>query len=137
MSEVWKAHAALVVTKIETPKIDDAEDHLIMFLEEDGVVFNDKGDGSFLDKARYQVVHLGDTAGMVNGGYKTFTTTDGSKVIAKYQTTEAAPPIYKGRWEFISGTGEYKGISGKGTWNLTMNSETTAHDILEGEYNLP
>ena len=137
MSEVWKAHGALVVTKSETPKVDDTEDHFIYFAEYDGVVFNDKGEGSFLDKARYQVVHLGDTAGMVNGGYKTFTTTDGSKVFAKYQGTETAPPNFKGTWEFIGGTGQYKGISGKGTWNLTMNSETTAFDILEGEYNLP
>ena len=137
MSEVWKAHAALVVTKIETPKIDDAEDHHIFFSEWDGVAFSDKDKGLFLDKARYQVVHLGDTAGMVNGGYKTFTTTDGSKVFARYQVTEAAPPDYKGEWEFIGGTGQYKGISGKGIYILTMNSETTAFDILEGEYELP
>ena len=137
MSEVWKAHAALVVTKIETSKVDDAEDHLIYFAEYDGVVFNDKGESSFLDKARYQVVHLADTAGMVNGGYKTFTTTDGSKVFAKYQGTEAAPPVFKGKWEFIGGTGEYKDISGKGIFTLTMTSETTAFDTLEGEYELP
>ncbi len=133
----WTAHASLVVTKNETLKVDDNENHFVYFSIYDGVVFNDKGDSSFLDKARYQVVYLGDTAGMVNGGYKTFTMADGSQVFAKYQGTEAAPSVFKGTWEFIGGTGKYKGISGKGVFTLTMISETTSIDILEGEYKLP
>ena len=133
----WIAHSALVVTKNEALKIDDNEDHFVFFSEYDGVVFNDNGEGSFLDKARYQAVYLGDTAGMVDGGYKTFTMPDGSQVFAKYQGTEAAPPVFNGKWEFIGGTGNYKGITGKGVFTLTMTSETTSFDILKGEYKLP
>ena len=135
--KTWIAHAALVITKSETLKVDDSENHFVYFSEYDGVVFNDKDEGSFLDKARYQVVYLGDTAGMVDGGYKTFTMADGSQVFAKYQGTEAAPPVFKGKWEFIGGTGKYKGITGKGVFTLTMTSETTSFDVLEGEYKLP
>jgi hypothetical protein len=76
----WIAHSTLVVTKSETLKVNDNENHFVFFTEYDGVVFNDKGDGSFLDKVRYQVVYLGDTAGMVDGGYKIFTMPDGSQV---------------------------------------------------------
>lgn len=133
----WRAHAVLVTTNEKTLKIADKEDHLIFFTEYDGVVFNDHGDGSFLDKARYQVVYLGDTSGMVDGGYKTFTMADGSQVYAKYQGTEAAPPVFKGKWEFIGGTGKFKGITGQGVYTLQSTSDTTAWDILEGEYEVP
>ena len=133
----WIAHSALVVTKSETLKVNDNENHFVFFTEYDGVVFNDNGEGSFLDKARYQVVYLGDTAGMVDGGYKIFTMPDGSQVFAKYQGTAAAPPVFNGKWEFIGGTRKYKGITGKGVFTLTTTSEKTSFDILKGEYKLP
>ena len=133
----WSAHAVLVTTNGKTLKIGDKEDHLIFFSEHEGVIFNNEKNGSFLDKARYQVAYLGDTAGMVNGGYKTFTMADGSQVFAKYQVTEATPPVFKGKWEFIGGTGKYKGITGAGVYTLNMLSDTTAWDALEGDYKIP
>jgi hypothetical protein len=133
----FRVHGALVTTNDKTIKIADKENHLVFFSEHDGVIFNDDGEGSFLDKARYQVVYLGDTDGMVDGGYKTFTMADGAQVFAKYQGTEASGAVFKGKWEFIGGTGKYKGITGQGLFTLTMISDTTAWDMLEGEYNIP
>lgn len=132
----WRGRAALVSTKQETVKVEDQAEHAIYLSEADGVIFNDSGE-SFLEKARYQYVYLLDTGGMVSGGYKTFTATDGSKVFVKFEEHAVTPPTYKGKWQFIGGTGKYQGIKGQGVYTYTEISPTTGWDVLEGEYELP
>lgn len=132
----FKGHAALVVTKNETIKVKEQPEHVIYQMQEDGVMFNDAGSG-LLDKARYQVIYMSDTGGMVSGGYKTFTAADGSRVYAKFADTAANPPVYKGTWEFIGGSGKYAGIRGKGVWTYTSIAEGVAWDVFEGDYELP
>lgn len=132
----WKGKAVLVVTSQPMIKVADQTDHQLMLTELDGVVFNEDGK-PFLENARYQVGDLNDTAGMVSGGYKTFTAEDGSKVFAQYKVTGGAWPKFNGEWTFVSGTEKYKGISGKGTFQINWVSDTTAWDVLEGEYKLP
>jgi hypothetical protein len=136
----WRAHAAVVAVSSKTVTIADQKDHYVYLGEWDGVLFTD-GDGKFLENARYQFVDVIDSAGVVvtggDGGYKTFTAADGSQVFARFQGTEAAPPVYKGKWEFIGGTGKYNGIKGQGTYVYHSVTDTTAWDVLEGEYELP
>jgi hypothetical protein len=132
----FKGHAALVVTKNETIKVEDQPEHVIYQMQEDGVMFNDAGSG-LLDKARYQVIYMSDSGGMVSGGYKTFTMADGSKVYAKFADTEANPPVYKGTWEFTGGSGKYAGIKGKGVWTYTSVADGVAWDVFEGDYEMP
>jgi hypothetical protein len=132
----WRGLGVLVETASKAVEIADQEGHSVFMLEYDGVIFNDNAE-SFLDKARYQVAHLGDTGGMVGGGYKTFTMGDGSQVFAKYEGTEAAPPVFKGKWQFIGGTGKYNGITGEGVYTFTAVSDTAAWDVLEGDYVIP
>ena len=74
---------------------------------------------------------------MASGGYKTFTISDGSKVFARYQLKERNPPVFKGEWKFLSGTGRYQGITGSGTYEVHSVGDTVLWDILEGEYKLP
>jgi hypothetical protein len=131
-----KTRAVLVTTKQDAAKVDDKPDHTLLYLEQDGIIFNESG-GKFLDKARYQLIYLSDSAGLVAGGYKTFTEADGSKVFAKFTDTEQAPPVYKGSFDFIGGTGKYAGIKGHGTWTYTTVADTVAWDEMEGEYELP
>ena len=50
------------------------------------------------------------------------------------QQSEAAPPVYKGAWEFISGTGKYQSIKSHGTWTFHPINDTVGWDVLEGEY---
>lgn len=99
-------------------------------------MFNDAGSG-LLDKARYQVIYMSDSGGMVSGGYKTFTMADGSRVYAKFADTEANPPVYKGTWEFTGGSGRYAGIKGKGVWTYTSVADGVAWDVFEGDYEMP
>ena len=128
------SHAVLVTGKQDMIKVDDKPDHTVLYAEMDGVMFSNDG-GKFLDKARYQVVYVSDSSGMVSGGYKTFTESDGSKAFAKFKDNEGDPN--NGTFEFIGGTGKYAGIKGHGTWTFTSVADTVAYDILQGEYELP
>ena len=132
----WKAKGVLVVTSQPTVKVADQSDHQLMLREFDGIVFNE-GDKPFLENARYQVVDLNDSGGMVSGGYKTFTADDGSQVFAQYKVTGGAPPTFNGEWTFVGGTQKYKGITGNGTFQITWIGDTAAWDLLEGDYKLP
>ena len=131
----WRGQAVLVTKYEHVAKVADQEDHLLILGEDDGVVLNADG-GSFLDKARYQVVYVGDTAETFHG-YKTFTTADESQVFARFETTEMTPTGPKGTWEFIRGTGPYEGITGQGVFTITRVGEGVVLDLLEGEYKIP
>ena len=132
----WKGRGVLVVTNAQTVKVADSSDHQVSLTETDGVIFNEGGQ-SFLPNARYQVVGLDDSGGMVSGGYKTFTADDGSQVFAKYKVLGGSRPTFKGEWTFMGGTKKYKGISGNGKFTVTWVSDTAAWDILEGAYTIP
>jgi hypothetical protein len=133
----WRGRAVLVVTSEKGVEVADKPDHKVWVTEYDGVVFTEVG-GDFLNNARYQVVDLTDAGGdMVNGGYKTFTMPDDSKITASYTLREGNPPVFKGEWKFLSGTGRYQGISGSGTYVVHQVGSTALWDILEGEYKLP
>ena len=137
----WNAHCAAAATSSKTINIPDKKDHIVYLGEFDGVCFTDGGD-TFLNNARYQLADLQDSAAVIvpggDTGYKTFTATDGGQVFAKYQQTEAAaPPVYKGTWEFTGGTGKYQGIKGHGTWTFNSVSDNAGRDVFEGEYELP
>jgi hypothetical protein len=131
----WRGLAVLVTTKSEVTPVADQKDHSMMLFIQDGAVFNSSGSG-FLDRARYQVTWAADTA-KTNGGYKTFTAADGSLVFAYTTVTEAAPPDYRGTWEFTGGTGKYKGIRGKGVFHVHSLSDVASWDVLEGDYEIP
>lgn len=130
-----KTRAVLVTTKQVASTLEDVKDHSLLYLEQDGVVFNSGGE--FLDKARYQLFYMSDSSGMVAGGYKIFTAADGSKVFAKFEDTEQSPPVYKGKVEFTGGTGKYAGVKGRGTWTYTTIADTVAIDEMDGDYEIP
>lgn len=136
----WRAHAVSTAVSSKFVPVADQKDHSVYFGEWEGVVLTD-GDSTFLQNARYQLVVMMDSAAAVipggDAGYKTFTAADGGQVFAKYQGTEAAAPVYKGKWEFVGGTGKYAGIKGHGSYTYHSVTDTTGWDVLEGEYELP
>jgi hypothetical protein len=86
-------------------------------------------------KNRYQAINVIDAGGDIgSGGYKTFTMSDDSKVFARFHMKEFKPPIVRGEWKFLSGTGRYAGITGNGVYEVHLVSNTVLWDILEGEY---
>ena len=101
----------------------------------DGAIHNADGK-PFLDKARYQVVTLSDSA-VGRRGYKTFTEADGTKAFATFNVTEFKPPVINGTVEFTGGTGKYAGITGKGTFHLVFVGDKVATDELIADYTIP
>src|SRR5215469_6155670 len=131
----WHGLSVLVATDKKLVKLEDQPNHTVYVTEYDGAVYN--GDGKpFLDRARYQVVALVDTAAS-RGGYKFFTDADGSKVFAKFTVTEVKMPEVLGTFEFTGGTGKYEGITGNGTFHDVFVSDKAAWDELVGEYKIP
>jgi hypothetical protein len=133
----WRGRAVLVVTSEKASEVADKKDHRVRLTEYDGVVFTEVG-GDFLANARYQATSVSDAGGdMGSGGYKTFTMEDNSKVFARFHLKEFKPPIVRGEWKFLSGTGRYAGITGNGVYEVHLVSPTVLWDILEGEYKIP
>jgi hypothetical protein len=131
----WHGLAALVFVDQKTVKLEDQPNHVVSMIEEDGAIHNADGK-PFLDKARYQVLALGDSA-VGRHGYKTFTEADGSKVFANYTVTALKPPVIDGTFEFTGGTGKYIGITGNGKFHLVLVSDKAAWDELVGDYTIP
>src|SRR5262245_48777942 len=135
----WRGLAALVVTESTPIKWMDRPDHNVGQGKMDGVIFTQVG-GSFLDKARYQVLNQWDSAANPTfWGCKTFTEGDGSQLFLRYEQPREGmkPPRFLGNWMVIGGTGKYKGAKGKGTYDVTFVSDVTLWDVLEGEVELP
>jgi hypothetical protein len=133
----WRGRAVLVVTSEKASEVADKKDHKVRMVEYDGVVFTEVG-GDFLANARYQAINVIDAGGDIgSGGYKTFTMSDDSKVFARFHMKEFKPPIVRGEWKFLSGTGRYAGITGNGVYEVHLVSSTVLWDILEGEYKIP
>ena len=131
----WHGLSVLVATDKKVVKLEDQPNHTVYVTEYDGAVYN--GDGKpFLDRARYQVVALVDTAAS-RGGYKFFTDADGSKVFAKFTVTEVKMPEVLGTFEFTGGTGKHQGITGNGSFHYVRVSDKAAWDELVGEYKIP
>ncbi|MCW2239086.1 hypothetical protein [Azospirillum canadense] len=132
----WNSKAVLVVIGTKAVTLEDQPGHMIAITEFDGAAFNSDGK-PFLDKARYQVTDITDTAGQ-EIGYKTFTEPDGSKVYARYLLKEkkkdGAQTVWNGTWEFTGGTGKYRGITGRGSYHVVSVSDTAVWDELTGEY---
>ena len=131
----WRGKAVLVNTALTTSNVTDNKDHSLMLGDDHGLVFNEDGK-AFLDKAEYRVQWMVDTGGMVGGGYKTFTASDG-QVFAKFTINKLTDTGGSGSWEFIKSTGKYEGITGRGDFTSTNVSPTVYWDLLEGEYKIP
>jgi hypothetical protein len=126
-------HAVITVHPVATLDVADSPDHHIYISTYEGTVASD----GLLNNARYEVAEVFDTAGLIRGGYKTFTLQDGSKIFAKYEVTEPGETAAKGRFEILSGTQKCQGITGKGNFEGKWTSETTFEDTLTGEYSIP
>ena len=129
--EKLSGQATLNVTETMTINVGDTPNHQMFYTRMEGPL---KADGP-LNNARYEVVEFFDTA-VPNGGYKTFTLEDGSKIFARYEVTEpgAAP---KGTIKLTGGTEKYAGISGTGAFEgKFIESFTVMEDSIEVEYTM-
>jgi len=103
-----------------------------------GVMFNDKGKG-FMHKARVDCTILNDVnKGRANAkGTCVVTDADGDKIFVEWQCTGKMPAC-PGTERFVGGTGKYKGITGKQTFQGNFIGDTGAGwSDWKGEWKLP
>ncbi|HTI37737.1 MAG TPA: hypothetical protein VL484_09275 [Vicinamibacterales bacterium] len=86
------------------------------------------------------------TSGEMNGamghntGYHVATMDNGDKMVVRYTGTVTAakdkPPMFEGKWTYVSGTGKLKGIKGGGTYKGSANADGSSDVTVEGTYTL-
>ena len=66
---------------------------------------------------------------------------NGEKVFVRYQGStilkDGAPQSAEGTWSYTGGTGNMKGIKGKGTYKGRANPDGTTTYEVEGDYEIP
>jgi hypothetical protein len=69
------------------------------------------------------------------------TMANGEKVYFRGESTatlkDGAPQTDEGKWTFTGGTGNFKGLKGKGTYKGKYAADGTSTSEAEGEYELP
>ena len=65
---------------------------------------------------------------------------NGDKFFVSFHDSAAVkngnPGAAKGTWSYTGGTGKLKGVTGKGTYGVTVNADGTAAVSVEGEYSI-
>ena len=73
----------------------------------------------------------GTSVTAMESGDKTFATFHDTTMIK-----DGKPEPAHGTWSYTGGTGQFKGIKGKGTFTRTLNADGTSTTEVEGEYEL-
>jgi len=114
------------------------EDRVIYAGVVPGVMFNDKGKG-FMHKARVDCTIFNDVnKGRANAnGTCVVMDADGDKIFVEWKCSGVMPAC-PGTERFVGGTGKYKGISGKQTFQGNFIGDTGAGwSDWKGEWKLP
>lgn len=130
--------------KGEQFSVSDSPDHAVALSQWTGVN-KSTGDNPYMDGAKFSEVNFGDLdKGNGNAqGYTTFG--DGAdttmvkwegKMITTSTGQAKADMKHVGTWTFVYGTGKYKGISGKGTYDGISTSDKSFEVNWQGEYTL-
>jgi len=106
------------ITRLEVIPVLDVKGHAIGMLERRGVAIYENGEvAAYHTRATFDAIKK--KGGSFNG-YSTYTFSDGSTIITKYQgttTMSGGKKLLKGTGENFKGTGRYEGIKGKVTFN--------------------
>ena len=134
-AETVKFTVTSYITKVEAIPVPDVEGHALILAERRGVAVFEDG-----TVAAYHTRIMGDLTKSHGPcqGYTDLTYPDGSKAIVKYQLTIEIPegkklPTFKGKGEYIKGTGRFEGIKGTNSFNgyyVTPYGKETKGDVF-------
>ena len=130
-----------VMVPQESIKMDfnDGSKHFVLMVHRQGTA---KGSGALADAevTEYGYHDINPPAGADPHGYLQFKTANGDianikwNVRAVFFKDEKAPRLVDyGYWELVSGTGQFKGMTGVGTLTIKPASETDRLFTLKGE----
>jgi hypothetical protein len=87
---------------------------------------------AFVETTSTRATSTGTYVGNMDNGDKFFVSFHDSAAVK-----DGKPEAAKGTWAYAGGTGNLKGIAGKGTYTVTMNADGTSVVDVEGEYAVP
>lgn len=102
-------------------------------IEVDGVAAKDGTDVTTSDSRGTRAHTTGYHVSNMANGDKTFVRFSGTDTVTK----DGKPLTSVGTWSYIGGTGKFKGIKGKGTYNGKPDASGNMVSDIEGEYTLP
>jgi hypothetical protein len=85
------------------------------------------------------LVATGDVHGtrFHGNGYEVINMANGDKIYLRYSGTDKEGYLEVGTWSFTGGTGKYKSIAGKGTFEQKAGASGNTVVEMEGKYTLP
>jgi hypothetical protein len=121
-AEDWKAAGENVWHVAGAKAYEMEKDHTYGMGELAGKFFNNKGQGSLFDQADVRCFgfHDVDAKRIKQGGYCVIADADGDHAYFIYEANDNNTPGHevKGTFDYTSGTGKYKGITGKNTYHV-------------------
>ncbi|MDA8179189.1 MAG: hypothetical protein ACYC34_05305 [Desulfobacteria bacterium] len=107
--------------KAETMEVGDVPGHVLVVVQQPGLIFHAKGTARGEIGTRIGTVFLDLVKGKgTYNGYTVNTFQDGSTLVYKFNGTVAPvdggkKSAFEGPYEYIGGTGRFEGVKGKGT----------------------
>jgi hypothetical protein len=98
-------------------------------LEMEGEKSTDGTSVAFAEMSSTRATSSGTYVGNMDGGDKFYVSFHDSTAVK-----DGKPQAVKGTWAYTGGTGKLKGITGKGTYTVTLNEDGTQVVDVEGEY---
>jgi len=101
-------------------------------LEMEGQKSTDGTSVAFAEMSSTRTTTTGTYVGNMDNGDKFFCSFHDSAAVK-----DGKPGVAKGTWAYTGGTGKLKGITGKGTYTVTLNEDGGGVVDVEGEYTVP
>jgi len=121
--EKFKVRTVKQKVKWEQIEVGDQEGHIIAVAEAKGISTNMEGKW-FADGwvQHYAALYdLNPKVGLlVTRGYEQRTDRDGDKVCYRYEGKQIRKDYWEGTYAILSGTGNFEGIRGNGTWSVNV-----------------
>jgi hypothetical protein len=121
-AEDWKATGEYVWHVVGGKGYEMEKDHTYGIGEFAGKFFNNKGQANLFDQAEVRCFGFNDVDAkrIKQGGYCVVADTDGDHAYLKYEANGNNTPGFEtnGTFDYTSGTGKYKGITGKNTYHV-------------------
>ena len=131
--EKIKFNGTIVTTKWQQMEVGDEEGHVIAIMESKQVYFDEKT-GEKMTSIAKNIVDMNIKTGQGTiKGYGVTNYPNGDKTFRTHEGKPVGKGHWKGTWAFTGGTGKYKGVKGKGTWDQNSLAPQIDYIEIEGE----
>jgi len=137
-AEKWKWHGTNFVTERQTMDVGDEEGHMLIISKaQELYVLENTGDKWSSTSVSTMDINP-KTGKMTLHGYGVTLDKDGDKTVRTHEGKMVGKDQWAGTFSYISGTGKFEGIKGKGTWVMyTMGQGHPSYLEVEADVEVP